>query len=839
MAASHNPMTLDFHFQNINLQAIYRGLFLISPGDSNKSEIGDLVRDTQDLHYRVNFNGGRLGTPGLEIYIEHVPSRRSAKINFEPGVSHGPNFHLHSFSAEWLGRPGGGGHMYDKDPVSVRSLPLGVKKRTLKVRIQTFGHVSPDPSAIGALLNVLPANSPARQLLARSTAWANASFEAWIYCVVPEDSVAAFEARSLAPLRLAVANRLPPYHQLSHPQNVLNLSMPRLPGFRNGIYFSVTSTAPAVQYGGPILPLADTRGRRAPLPVAQVHANGAIREQQYYEDFCNSLSATPQFMKLIRASFPVLSGPTRAYGGTTPNPAVVSPDDQAPFFGCVDRLNFAGQHSILLPRAGEIFALSWWRQEVDGTWAPTGENACGVVLRLSAADRVTAGTSLVLGLSMLSGSLKQRASRRIVDAVAEVVRFGWVPNVKVAQIELEALREFSTQAVVPMVASLQVNVLFQPLGAKDVPQTRRDLRNGPSPPYNNTAELASQVARYSSGVQDLCSLPQMANMTQNETDLLNRVPGRIDGFFQMLCTSPVHVPFRALGGLALALTNAGNPNGSAGRGTHQILVVVEDQSDCSRICDALNGLVQAAKTHGRNDGELWKRKKIVSYSTVELNHQFAPPPRGVNAIQDNLSHPLHPLREQMELAFELTFSDLPEHAAVLDQQGAYSNAQFANPPAGRTPYGMSMGDATMVYHFNNPVNRSQYYADRAAIIDNRLLSFDEIHNARDRRHNAVRNALKGVDILVTNAATATSGDIKASFATPIIMLINAHHTTFAQANAVFMAYPKLEAAFVVGVDGQTLLPGTFASLGNNEASESYFRSFWTMLRNNRANCFTL
>ena len=111
-------MMLDFHFQNINIQAIYRGLFLISPGDSNKSEIGDLVRDTQDLHYRVNFNGGRLGTPGLEVYIEYVPSRRSAKISFEPGVSHGPNFHLHSFSAECLGRPGGGGHIYDKKSIT-------------------------------------------------------------------------------------------------------------------------------------------------------------------------------------------------------------------------------------------------------------------------------------------------------------------------------------------------------------------------------------------------------------------------------------------------------------------------------------------------------------------------------------------------------------------------------------------------------------------------------------------------------------------------------------------------------------------------------------------------
>jgi hypothetical protein len=73
-------------------------------------------------------------------------------------------------------------------------------------------------------------------------------------------------------------------------------------------------------------------------------------------------------------------------------------------------------------------------------WAPTGENACGIVPHLSAADHITAGTGLVLGLPMLSKPLKQRASRRIVDAVADVVCFGWVPNVKVAQIELEALK---------------------------------------------------------------------------------------------------------------------------------------------------------------------------------------------------------------------------------------------------------------------------------------------------------------------------------------------------------------------------------------------------------------
>jgi hypothetical protein len=143
-------MMLDFHFQNINIQAIYRGLFLISPGDPNKLEIGDLVRDTQDLHYRVNFNGGRLRNPGLEVYIEHVPSRRSTKIIFEPGVSHGPNFHLHSFSTEWLGRLGGGGHMYNKDPVSVRNLPLSLAEEILQrvvVYLQAHRQQSGRPGA--------------------------------------------------------------------------------------------------------------------------------------------------------------------------------------------------------------------------------------------------------------------------------------------------------------------------------------------------------------------------------------------------------------------------------------------------------------------------------------------------------------------------------------------------------------------------------------------------------------------------------------------------------------------------------------------------------------------
>jgi hypothetical protein len=152
---------------------------------------------------------------------------------------------------------------------------------------------------------------------------------------------------------------------------------------------------------------------------------------------------------------------------------------------------------------------------------------------------------------------------------------------------------------------------------------------------------------------------------------------------------------------------------------------------------------------------------------------------------------------------------------------------------------MSMGDSTMIHHVFNPANRDQYYEDRAAVIDNQGLSIDQVHNVRGGPHNAVRNALKGADILITNAATAVSSDVRACFPKLVIMLINAQHATFAQATSVFMVYPKLEAGFVVGVDGETLVDCTFASLGNKEASASFFRSFWIMQRNNGASYFTL
>ena len=839
MAASNNPMLNDFHFHNIRTFT-FRALILSTPENTAGSlEIGGLLEHPRDFRIQATFDGGRLGTPGLELRFEHIPSGKFAQIVFEPGVNAGSNFNLQSFSSEWLGRPGGGGHLYDKDPVSVGDTELPVKKRTVKVRVQAHGHISPDPSAVGALVNILPQNSPVRRFIRRLTAWNDVGTSFWLYCVIPDQSIGAFQARTLAPLNLAVRYRVPPYHQLSHPQNVLNLDMERLPGFRNHMYCNIIPTGPHVRYTAAQLVLADTRGRRAPRHVADVHAAGVIRELQDYDTFCTDIMGNYQSMKLVKASHPVLDRATRAFGGNTSNPPVALPIHQSPCFGCIDRVMFGGQHRILLPRAGEIFAISWGIEQTGGQWIAM-EKAYGVVLRLSTSDLAEAGTGLVLGLWTWDPSIHQRATTSLANAIAETVRFDWIPNHKIAQTELEALKLFHTRSVAPMVISLQVETLFQPMGARNVPQSRKDLRLGPNPPRNNAVELANRTSYYNGAVQDLCSLPQLANMTQTEINLLRQVPGRIDGLFQLLQTSPAQHHFRSVLALALLLSSAGGSRDTTKKGTHQVILVVEDPGDSSGICHDLYALLQSAKTSGRNDGELWNSKKMIAYSTLEIEHEFTPQPPNENAIRSqSIANPAHPLREWAELAFEYLLSDFPEHHFLMDQTGHHWNQSFANPPAGCTPLGMSMGDANMITYLHNAAGRDQYYADRAAVIDNSALSTEKVHDVRAKRHAAVQRVLRDVDILVTNAATAASVDVKASFSNPIIILINAQHRTFAQALSVLMAFPKLEAGFVVGVDRVTPQNGMFASLGHNEAQHSFFRSFWTMLRNNGASCFTL
>jgi hypothetical protein len=268
--------------------------------------------------------------------------------------------------------------------------------------------------------------------------------------------------------------------------------------------------------------------------------------------------------------------------------------------------------------------------------------------------------------------------------------------------------------------------------------------------------------------------------------------------------------------------------------------VVDNIEDRAKICYDIHHLLQGAVANERNGGELWSGKKIVSWSTVEIAHQFTPAPRDLAVLRQNLSNVVHPLREQFELFCKFLFSDLPEHSFALDQTGTYFGAPFNQPPVNRTPLGMSMGDAKQDYFIVHSQERHQYYLDRANMINNAPGTVDDVHEMQRRCHIVDRKVLGEIDILITDSATAMSEDVKAAFPTPIIMYVNAQSATFAEAAGVFMAYPKMEAAFIIGDPADKRHPTQFASgKGRNEAWLTYGRPLMTMMLNTHTNCFLL
>ena len=838
-AGSQNPVSNDFNAHYINEHATYRALFLLSPGDAaNRLEIGNLQSHVPLLRYRVELNGGRLGTPGVEVKIAHVPSGKSASIFFEPGVASGAHYHLDSFSAEFLGKPGGGGHKYDQDPISIGALPLGVKKTTLKVRINIYGHVSPDPSAIGILHAALPNGSPARQFITRLTTPSDHGLEAWIYCIIPAQGMARFETGSLAYLRYAVANRLPPYFQYNYPQNNINLAMQPLPGFRHHMNCQVTSMVPRIQYGSPSLQLMDTRGRCQPRPMAQVNGVGLIREEQRQNALWRSISSGPQQLRFVMASWPALGVATRAFRGVPGRAPVREPISRAIYIGIMEAVNIQGAFSTDRPHDGAVVLIECCRQQADGKWLPTGELAFGIVLQIAQSDLDAARAKVVFGLWIQNNALKRRIAFGLANTVLETVHITVIANTKKPQARLQALKQFVTQFSTPAIMSLHVSVLFSTHPAT---QTRRDLRHGPSAPQNDPNELNSREARFNSAVQDFRSLAQMSNLSQNENRFLTQVPAQLDGFYRLVRASVQQESFRSVLILALSLTNTVAQNDSGRKSSNQIILVVDDIEDRAKICYDLHHLLHVANANGRNGGALWRLKKMMSWTMVEIDHHFTPPPRDHASIRQDPSDAVHPFREQLELTFKFLFSDLPQHSITLDQTAVYSNAPSNNPPLHHTPLSMSMGDCKQGYFITHPQEAGRYYRDRAKMLNNDVSSVDDVHELVQRCHAVDQKVLGEIDILVTDAATAMSEDVKAAFAAPIIIYVNAQAATFPEAAGVFMAYPRMEAAFVIGDSADQRHPAQFASGPEwNEAWQTYGRPLMTMMMQNAGmDCFVL
>ena len=817
----------NFAFQQIDSSKAYRCLILCNPRTPNSFEVGDLYKDISEVRYGIRLNAGRLGTPGLEFIVErkktsHAPAL-SATIVFEPGVAEGRDeqgtqrWQLHFCETTWLGRRGGGGHTYDRDPKSIREAPLDDKKGMLKVSMKGYGHLPVDPSAVSALRNAVPAGSDARRLLKTLTSWTD-SVDASVYCIIPSNERTNFEARVLAPFNIAVGSRLAPYHQYTAPRNIISLSLPPLPGFRNHICCDMLSTSPT-QYGPPNLQLCDTRGRRAAAPVANLNSIGLIRECQAYEAFCEDLGNCIHRGKLVRTRMPVLSSATRAYGSDTLRGQVQLPVENHGYTLYIESAQTTKAHSFVAPRSDTMFEVVRCSQQADGTYAETGEKGDGMVLQASQSFLQQVRSGFVMSL-LISGNIwGQQAAYRLADAAVDHVRLRFVRNRNSAQRQLAALTFFRSLAPPDTIAALQGKVLFR---AFPTSQAQHDLRPGPDSAWSNVVQVFSRIAQYDTTINDLASLPRMANVSQAEVQFLAQVPARISNFSQVVQTSVAKDNFRTVNALMLALIAV----------HHRIIVVVEELEDRSKVCYDLNGLFADACGFGRFCQPILQKKSARAYSAVDLDSELTPAPRDEVALMNlSPSDPLHPRRERIELAFKFLMSDMPEHRYMLDEEGSHFNASFLAGPPNRTPLRMSMGDGIQSYLVSRQAIREQYYADRRRILDNAPATVDEIHEMSGRRAGVVRNVLKRTDILICDIATAMSDDVKASFATPVIMLVGTEKMVFGQAVGVLTSFPQHVAAFAFGHPLDPRNPVQFASGGLNEAWSTYSRSLWQMMQN--------
>jgi hypothetical protein len=72
------------------------------------------------------------------------------------------------------------------------------------------------------------------------------------------------------------------------------------------------------------------------------------------------------------------------------------------------------------------------------------------------------------------------------------------------------------------------------------------------------------------------------------------------------------------------------------------------------------------------------------------------------------------------------------------------------------------------------------------------------------------------------------------------MYVNTQVALFPEAASVLMAYPKIEAAFIIGDTGDKRYPMQMAGgKGRNEAWKTYGRPIFTMMVNTHADCFLL
>lgn len=815
------PSSPQFDWRRISVLGPY-GLLVRyiphQPANQIPFDTGDINNGINNagMNYTLFVNAGRTGSPGLEVTATIAAANNqpqiSATIILEPGVhagreASGEYYNLHLGETQFLGLSGGGGHMYDHDPAAIHlGVPITQKRETLRIKLVSHGHVCHDPEGLAAIRARLPAGSnDARILDAMTSARGTAAtgFHAWFYCRVPTAQLQIFTNSVLFWFRWMCGQRSQPLFQ--YPENILDLNMDPLPGFRNSMFCDMVTHQGTQVLGDPVLQISDTIGSRERRVRAISNSVALIRENQGHEAFCTDVGKSMQGMKLLRGTTPFLRKATRLLASL---PGRAIPTDPYGYIGYIYIGATSRSFPITTPRPGSLFHITWYNN-MGGNRQGTPEFAYGMVLAPDSAM----SSSFAVALRIPNPAVRQSAQANFDLAVVFPVKLRFIENRQASQVLLSRMVRFSGFSTNPTVQALQANV-FRPVAPSPF---RDDLRQGPNPPLNDPAEMTRLNALFQGFAQTVRNSPLMVNMRQVEGNLLFNVPGQITGKTQLIRATTSASSFRAVYGLILVLVGMG----------HRTIIVVDEPEDRSRVCWDLFGLFQRTSTTNDHYGRTWRAKRLMSYSTTDVEYK-SPASEHNAAARSDLSKSGNPLRPALDLYFKMLLDDLPSHAYVHDQ-GALHNAGAAAAPQYHTPQAMSWADHAQAYFNLHPGDgdRVQHFADRARVLNGQVTAAEEVTAMLERLSLVRRKILSRADVLVCDSDTAMGFDVRASFLEPLIFLGNAHRVEFARGASVLLQHPKYIAAFVLGnLDDQRYGRVVYASEGRNEAMLTMRRSLW-------------
>jgi hypothetical protein len=770
-----------------------------------------------NMNYTLFVNAGRTGSPGLEVNVTlRVQPQISVTILLEPGVHAGRErdtdyFNLNFEDAQFLGLPGGGGRMYDHDPPAIHvGVPTPLRKETLRIKLTSYGYVCHDPDGLDAVRARLPPASADGQFLAALTSTRGTpatAFHAWFYCRVPTPILQNFKDSVIVWFRWMCDQRRQPLFQ--YPTALLNLDMEPLPAFRNSMYWNMVNQQGVMQLGDPVLQIADTIGSRYRRLRAVSNSVATIRESQGHSAFCDAIGKQWQYIKLVRTRSPLLHRATRLFTVNNALPASDLPADAFVYLGYISIRLESRPSSITAPQTGSLFLITWCNL-VDGTLQRTGNVAYGMVLNQDPAI-TAAGANFAVALMIQDPVLKQTAHLDATTAPQFPITLRFIQNRQVPKILLSRMVRFSLFSTTQTVQALQTNV-FRMFGP---PAFHDDLHQGPRPPLNDPAEMTRLDSIFQRASHIVRSSPLMTNIRQAENNLLLNTPGQIFNKTQLVRTTIGTGSFRGIYGLILILSAIG----------HRIIFVLDEPADRSRVCGDLFNIFQQAGSGSGAHGHSWRSKKLLTYSTTDVEY-VEPRSEDRAAAGSDLSNSGNPLRPMLDLLFKLLLDDLPSHAYLHDQ-GALTNAPANSPPDHHTPQAMSWADQAQTYFNSHPADRAGHYSDRARVLNGQVTSLAEAREILARLSVTRRKILTEADIVVCDSDTALSFDVRAAFLDPLIFLADTHRMSFAKGASVLLQHPGHIAAFILGnVEDQRHGPVIFASEGRNEAMLTMRRSFW-------------